>query len=98
MKKSCPACGKQITDPSKQFCSKCEGLPQISTTGLSREEFEQLSQTVSNRIKGDWKFKAQIAAAVLLLVLAVIGVIDAIVGFNLRDSMTTHFQNLETQA
>ena len=102
MKKSCPACGEPITDPSKQFCPKCDKLPQLLTSGFSKEELEHLSQVVSNQLKKDWKFKAQIVAISILLVLSVvltvIGVIDAIVGFNLRDSMTTHFRDFETQA
>lgn len=98
MKKTCPVCGAPILDSSKQFCSKCESLPQVFSGKPSREEFEQISQAVSARLKDDWKFKAQIAGAVILLVLAVIGVIDAVVGFNLKDKMTEHFQTLETQA
>lgn len=98
MKKSCPACGQPVADESKQFCSKCEKLPQLVNSGFSSEDFERLSQDVSKRLKGDWKFKAQIAIAVILLVLAIVGVIDAIVGFNLKESMAAHFQNLEIQA
>lgn len=98
MKKTCPACGAPILDSSKQFCSKCESLPQVLSGKLSREEFEEISQAVSARLKDDWKFKVQIAGAVIILVLAVIGVIDAIVGFNLKDKMAEHFQTLETQA
>ena len=102
MKKTCPACGARVLDPSKQFCSKCENLPQVLSGKLSREDFEQISQTVSKRLKGDWRFKVQIVAVstlvVLSVVLTVIGVVDAIVGFNLRDKVTEHFQTLETQA
>lgn len=98
MKKTCPACGAPVLDPSKQFCSKCETLPQVLSGKLSREDFEQISQTVSARLKGDWKFKAQIAGAVIVLVLAIVGVIDAIVGFNLKEKMAAHFQALEYQA
>jgi hypothetical protein len=98
MKKSCPACGQPVADETKQFCPKCEKLPQLSDSGISSEDFERLSQHVSERLKGDWKFKAQIAIAVIVLVLAIIGVIDAIVGFNLKENMAAHFQNLEIQA
>jgi uncharacterized membrane protein YvbJ len=94
MKKSCPACGQPIADESKQFCSKCENLSQLTSSGFSSEDFERLSQDDSKRLKSDWKFKAQIAFAVILLVLASIGVIDAIVGFNLKESMATHFQKI----
>ena len=44
------------------------------------------------------QFKAQIAGAVILVVLAVIGVIDAILGFNLRECMARRFENQENQA
>ena len=98
MKKICPACGAPVLDPSKQFCSKCESLPRVLSGGLSREEFEQISQAVSTQLKDDWKFKAQIVGAVILLVLAIIGIIDAILGFNLKDNMAEHFRNLESQA
>jgi len=44
------------------------------------------------------KFKGQLCVAVLLVVLFVIGVIDAIVGFNLKENMANHFQVQEKQA
>ena len=96
MKKPCPACGRSVSDETKQFCPNCEKLA-ISDSKFSNEDFERLSQIISGRLRGDWKFKAQIIASVFV-VLAVIGVIDAIVGFNLMESMARHFQDQENQA
>src|SRR6266513_1914752 len=97
MKKPCPACGQLVADEAKQFCPACEKL-ELSLSGFSNEDFERLSQIVSKRLKDDWKFKAQIACAVILLVLGVIGVIDAILGFNLRENMARRFEKQENQA
>ena len=97
MKKSCPGCGQPLADEAKEFCPRCEKL-ELSPNKLTADELQQLSQIVSERLKADWKFKAQIFGAVLLVVLAVIGVIDAIVGFNLKENMADHFQNQEKQA
>ena len=57
-----------------------------------------LSQIVSEKLKGDWKFKGQLCLAVIFVVLAVIGVIDAIVGFNLKESMASRFSKQENEA
>jgi len=86
-----------VADEAKQFCPKCEKL-ELSDNRLTREDLEQLSRIVSKRLKADWKFKGQIFGAVLLVVLAVIGVIDAVVGFNLKQNMAEHFENQEKQA
>jgi hypothetical protein len=97
MKKSCPACGQPLSDETKQFCSRCEAL-ELCAKKLSQADLEQLSHIVSKKMKADWKFKAQIAGAVILGVLAVIGVIDVMLGFNLRENMAKRFENQESQA
>jgi len=96
MKNRCPACGKPISDETKQFCPACEKL-ELSDK-FNKEDFDRLSQVVSGRLSSDWKFKAQIIASVLLVLLFVIGLIDAVVGFNLKESIQRHFQSQENQA
>jgi hypothetical protein len=97
MKKHCPACGQPVPDEAKQFCPACEKL-ELSGSKLSNEDFERLSQLVSVKLGANRKFKTQIIASVMLVVLFVIGVIDAIVGFNLKENLARHFQNQEDQA
>ncbi len=97
MRRTCPGCGGLLSDETKQFCSRCENLA-LQDSKLTGEEMQQVSQIVLAKLRVDWKFKAQIIGTVLLVVLAVIGVIDAILGFNLKESMTKHFQTQEMQA
>ena len=97
MKSTCPGCGGLLSDETKQFCSRCENLA-LPGSKLTGEEMQQVSQIVLAKLRGDLKFKAQIIGAVLLVVVTVIGVIDVIVGFNLKESMTEHFQTQEMQA
>ena len=101
MKKTCPACGRPVTDEAKEFCPACEKLD-LSASKFTKEDFELVSQMVSERLKADWKFKAQIVffafGSVFTLVLLVISLIDAVVGFNLKESMQRHFQHQEQEA
>lgn len=97
MNKRCPGCKELVSDQTKQFCPACEKLT-LSSPKLSVEELAHLSQIVLEKLKADWKFKGQLCFAVFIVVLAVVGVIDAIVGFNLKESMSSRFLNQENQA
>ena|ERR1017187_7065772 len=97
MKKKCLACGQPVTDDAKQFCPRCEKL-ELSPKKLTAEELQQLSQIVLEGLKANWKFKAQILGAVLLLAVVVIEVNSAIFGWSLNEKIAKDFQKQEQQA
>ena len=97
MKKVCPGCGGSLLDETKEFCRACEKLDLVGTN-CGGKDFELLSQMVSAKLRADWKFNIRTIGSVFAVVMLVIGLIDATIGFTLKETMARHFQDQMIQA
>lgn len=95
MTKRCPACNGPLSDPAKQFCPACDKLGLRETTRIQIDH-EHLALLISDNLKRDWRFIGKIIGVVSAIILVIIGVVDAIIGFSLKERMAQHFQSQET--
>lgn len=97
MKRACPGCGSPVSNEARQFCPKCEQLD-LSDAKLSKDDLDRLAALVSVKLSRDWKLLGKTIAAVFAGLLVLVGVIDAVIGFNLKESMAVQFQKHEFEA
>ena len=97
MNSSCPGCGQPISDAKSDFCPKCAKLD-LSRNGLSADEIQRVTELTCQRLRSDWKFNARVIAIVLASLIGVISIIDVLIGFNLKEAMTSHLKTQEIQA